>query len=468
MPRVCAIGDLVAHSTRSIEERKRALSAHLGPTELSASSRSTLSPERRREILAHLLTGCKACRAAIGWNRRVRESLQVPEQPIAWRVASYDQPVASSFEQAIRLKRVLDEQRKQAEEAAALLANGNGLASIPDEGLGVYEALLQRASALRHNDPQETIRLTRRAAAVAERLDPAVYGNRQVADFQARAWGELGNALRAGDDLLEAEQAFERAFEVLERGTGARSLEVRLHDLHASLLGTQRRFQLAFFALDVVRELYREAGDTHAVGRVLIKKALYLHYSGQSEEALRVNEKGLSSIDEARDPELSFTAFKNHLWYSVGCGRFREAKRLLFRNRHRVQAASRIPRLKIQWLEGRIRYGLDELASAEATFLEVKQGFEEAGLGFAAALASLDAALVQMRLDRPAEAESLVTGAAAVFAALGIHREALSAVRLLQEAFERRKATTQQVEKTVAFLREWENHQDTRASYRLD
>ncbi|HEV7786731.1 MAG TPA: hypothetical protein VGQ28_15400, partial [Thermoanaerobaculia bacterium] len=256
--------------------------------------------------------------------------------------------------------------------------------------------------------------------------------------------------------------------DVLERGTGAAALEVRLHDLHASLLGTQRRFELAFFALDVVRDLYREAGDTHAVGRVLIKKAAYLYYSGQSEEALRVNAEGLASIDEARDPELSFTAFKNHLSYLVDRGQFREAKRLLFRNRHRVQAASRMLRLKVRWIEGRIRYGLEELASAESAFLEVKQGFEEAGLGFAAALASLDAALVRMRLDRPAEAESLVTGAAAVFAALGIYREALSAVMLLKEAFERQTATALLVERTVAFLRESENNPDAGYDSRLD
>jgi tetratricopeptide (TPR) repeat protein len=464
---------LVANCPRLIEEQQKKgsppLSEHLNPAELSDSLHRTLSPERRREILSHLLTGCKACRSAIGWNRRVRKSLQVSELPLAWRVAAYDQPVASTFEQAIRLKRVLEEQQEQAREASALLARGERLAAIPEEaGLGLYEALLQRVSALRHDDPQETVRLARMAVTVADRLDPAVYGERQKADFEARAWGELGNALRAADDLWEAEQAFEHAFDVLERGTGAKLLVVRLHDLHASLLGTQRRFQLAFFALDVVRNLYREAGDNHAVGRVLIKKALYLHYSGQSEEALKVNAQGLASIDEARDPELSFTAFKNHLWYSVDCGRFREAKRLLFRNRNRVHTASRIPRLKILWLEGRIRYGLEELASAEATFLEVKQGFEEAGLGFAAALASLDAALVQMRLDRPAEAESLVTSAAALFAALGIHREALSAVMLLKEAFQRQTATTVLVERTVAFLRESENNPDASYVSRLD
>ena len=86
----------------------------------------------------------------------------------------------------------------------------------------------------------------------------------------------------------------------------------------------------------------------------------------------------------------------------------------------------------------------------------------------AAALASLDAALVRMRLDRPAEAESLVTGAAAVFSALGVQREALSAVLLLKEAFERRTATVVLLERTVAFLRESENTPDARFDSRLD
>jgi hypothetical protein len=86
----------------------------------------------------------------------------------------------------------------------------------------------------------------------------------------------------------------------------------------------------------------------------------------------------------------------------------------------------------------------------------------------AAAMASLDAALVRMRQDRIAGAEELVTEAAAVFAALGIHREALSAVRLLQEAFQRRKATAVLLERTVAFLRELENNPDSGYAFRLD
>ncbi len=443
---------------------------HVTFAELQAGSRSELSAERRRQILFHLLRGCRPCRATIGWNQRVRESLGVPEEPLAQREATYAQPVARSFAAAIRLKRVLEEQQVRAREAADLLAREEGLDMLAagPAGLGVYQALLQRIAAVRHDDPQATVRLSRVAVEVARGLDPAVYGERQVADFQARAWGELGNALRASDDLWAAQDAFEQAFDVLERGTEATALAARLHDLHASLLATQRQFQLAFLALDVVRDLYLEIGDNHAAGRVLLKKAVYLQSDGQPEEALRVHRQGVAWLDESRDPELSFIALKNHVGFLVDCGRFREAKRLLFRNRHRRDSAGRMTAVKLRWLEGRIRYGLGELAAAESAFREAKQSLEEAGLGFAASLASLDAAVVVMRLGRTAEAERLVTDAAAVFTALGIQREALSAVRLLQEAFERRKATIVLLERTVAFLRELEGNPDASYAFRLD
>jgi tetratricopeptide (TPR) repeat protein len=457
-------------------KKEAELSEHLTPMELQAGSRSAISSQRRQEILFHLLQGCPACRAAVGWNRRVRESLGVSEELLARREATYDQPVARSFEQAIRLKRVLEEQRAQARVAATVLAEGEdareGLAALAERlepaELGVYEALLHRISALRFDDPVERVRLARRAVEVAGSLDPATYGDRQVADFQARAWGELGNSLRAADDLWEAQHAFERAFDVLERGTGATALMARLHNLHASLLGTQRRFELAFLALDVVRDLYLEMGDTHSAGRVLVKKAVYLQYSGQPEEALQVLQKGIAWIDEVQDPTLLVIALHNHLSILVDCGRFREAKRLLFRNRRRIQRAGHVQRLRLVWVEGRVRHGLGEMASAESLLLEAKQGFEAAGMHLAAAVASLEAAMVRMRQDRIPEAEELVTEAAAVFAALGIHREALSAVRLLQEAFERRKATAVLLERTVAFLRELEKNPDAHYAFRLD
>src|SRR4030095_16468789 len=60
------------------------------------------------------------------------------------------------------------------------------------------------------------------------------------------AWGDLANAHRVANNLAEAEQAFGKAFEYLLQGTGDPYIKARLHDLHASFLGTRREFDLAF------------------------------------------------------------------------------------------------------------------------------------------------------------------------------------------------------------------------------
>jgi hypothetical protein len=111
---------------------------------------------------------------------------------------------------------------------------------------------------------------------------------------------------------------------------------------------------------------------------------------------------------------------------------------------------------RLRWLKGQIEYGLKNFAAAEEVFLEVKEGFENLGLGFAAAVAGLDLALTWMRQGRLGEAEQVVLESAGMFAALQIHREVLGAVQLLKEAFRLKKASVELVAETVAFLREWD------------
>ena len=257
------------------------MSEHLTPAELQAVLRDELSPDRWREVVRHLLHGCAECRAVMG------EGLHplVPDQESA-----YDRVIQVSFEGALRTARLLriqqdgewDELPVQDLELPA--AAEENQASI--EGLRALESLLERSYALRYDDPWKMVRLARRAVEMALRLDPAVFGARRVADQQARAWAELANAYRVAEDLWEAERAFGNAFKGLERGTGDRLLRARLFELHASLLGTQRKFALALEALDVVFALYQEAGDVHLAGRSLITKGMYLHSCGRSEEAI--------------------------------------------------------------------------------------------------------------------------------------------------------------------------------------
>jgi tetratricopeptide (TPR) repeat protein len=423
--------------------------------------KGALAPDRQREIVWHLARRCLLCHAVLAKVLPGQEPIS-PEEDDA-----YERAITSCFQWALRMER----HRKDEEDwlrAAALLALGEGALAIaekgdmPLQGLGVYRALLDRSWAVRHDNTREMVNLAKTAVDVAKKLETASYGEPQVADYQARALGELGNAYRAADELWAAQRSFGNAFRILERGTGDRLLKARLHDLHASLLAAQRKFSFAIDALDVVYSLYHESGEFHLAGRSLITKAIYTHRNGRSAEAIKINEKGLAEIDEQSEPGLSAWALHNQVLFLQACGRHREARKLLFENRSRLTGTGRINELKLRWAEGRISLGLKNFEAAGEAFLEVKAGFLETEQGFAGALVCMELALTWMHQGKVGEAREVVVEAAGVFSALEIHREVLGAVQLLNDAFRIDKATVALVERVISFVREWEINPDAR------
>jgi tetratricopeptide (TPR) repeat protein len=373
--------------------------------------------------------------------------------------AAYDALLDRTEEFARRTARLPRHEVKRFRRALALLQSGRGVDALAKDGdmlvkgLGVYEAVLARSWAVRFDNPCEMCHLARVAVEVAEHLDAEVLGESAVKDYQARAWGELANAYRVADRLQEAGQAFGTAFELARQGTRDPRLRMRLLDLEASLLGTQREFALALPRLTSLAELHHEAGDPHREGRALIKQAAYTFYSGRPRKALELNSEALGLIDEEREPSLAAVAAQNQLLFLVECGRFREARTILFKNRARFTNPGQVLWLKVRWLEGRIDHGLRQLDRAEAIFREVKKGFEEAGMGFACALAGLDLALTLMCQGRWDEAVAETLQAAAMFEALSVHREALGVVVFLEQEFQRRRGNRALLENTVWFLR---------------
>ena len=434
------------------------MSEHLTASELKLALNKELSPERMAEVGCHLTEGCPSCRAMLARAYRPSQDPLTPDED-----AEYDLVIESAFKFAVRTEKLFNQGdsavRKAAMIATAELAH---MFSARDRKVITYETLLQWSWSVRHENPRSMVELASAAVHVANQLDPAIHGARKVADHQARAWGELGNAYRAADDHWEAHRAFGKAFQFLQDGTGDPLIKARLHDLHSSLLGDQRKFDLAFQNLDLVVALYKEINDLQSAGRALIKKAMYTHYSGRSEDALVINQKGLALIDEKRDPSLPVNALLNQLWFLVACGRFKDAKTLLFRNRRKIHEGGRILAIKLRWLDGQISYGLGDAKTAESIFQEVKEKLEAEALGFAAALASLDLAMAQMRQGKREEAKAVASEAAAVFAALNIHREVLGTVELLKDAFRLEMASAALVERVVSFIREWEINPEAR------
>jgi tetratricopeptide (TPR) repeat protein len=351
--------------------------------------------------------------------------------------AAYDRAISAAFATALDHERSLRLEReagaRQAEEI--FLAHPSDTPDLPEGPIswGFCEAVINRIRSLRHTDPIGMLVLAHVGCQAVDRLDAELYSAEQKTDMQARAWGELANAYRLNDDITQAEVAMARAMDLRVQGTGDPLLYASIADLNSSLLCFQRRFKEAFRMLDLAYGIHRRLSGSHEVGRVLILKGLYTAVAGRPEEGLQFLVRGLTLIDRARDTYLVFQALHNILLLRVELGEYEDARRQLQRMRPLYAAhATPLDLIKLHRIEGEIAAGLGDLVTAEATFQQIRHEYEEAGRGYHAVLASLDLANIWLRQGRTAEVRGLVADVVSAFRALGVEREALSALHMLE------------------------------------
>lgn len=418
------------------------MTGHPDRATLEAFLYDRLQASQRNGVLVHLLGGCTSCRETMEpladamFHPGELEAELTPEQDVA-----YDDAISAAFAKAMSWREQAAP-REDVEAKIQLLLEGGDLPT--EAGFwtpGLSEALMEQARDLRHQ-PAEMLRLATFAREAADRIDPAERGLRETADLRARAGAELANAWRANDNLAEAEAAMIRALELRIEGTGSEHLLARMADLSASLFCDQRRFGEAFQMLDTAHSLYTKLGSAHDAGRVLVMKGLYTGYTGNAEEGLQILAQGLAAIDRDRDPRLAFRTLHNILLFRVELGEFGEAQRQLQRMRPLYNRyAGPHERVKLRSIEGKIAAGLGDLPQAEELFREVRRELDAAGLGYQAAIISMDLAAVCIRLGKKTEVRRLVTEMVATFRSLGVEREAMAALLMLNEAIEQDQAT---------------------------
>lgn len=421
--------------------------------------------------VAHLLGGCGPCRQEMSPLATAMFTPDAAPEPhlSAEEDAAYDRVISAAFARALSHEQILRTEREVAgrkvEELLRSLRRSEP-ASLPEGSIswGLCEALIDKSYGLRHEDRTAMLQMADLARLAADRLDPATYGAGRRKDMQARTWAELANAYRITDDFAQAEAAMACALELRTEGTGDPLLYARIADLNASLLCDQRRFKDAFRMLDLAYAIHRRHSDSHEVGRVAILKGLYTGYAGKPEEGLQLLVRGLSMIDRDRDPKLVFHTLHNVLLLRVELGQFEQARRQLQRMRPLYAVhAGWLDLVKLHKLEGEIAAGLGDLVTAEATFQQIRQDLNDAGLGYEAALFSLDLAAVWLRQGRTAEVRALAAEMVATFRVLGVEREAMSALYMLQDALDRDQATLEVLRLTAGILRRLQNEPATRA-----
>jgi tetratricopeptide (TPR) repeat protein len=315
------------------------------------------------------------------------------------------------------------------------------------------EILLEHAQEAGFSDPVRSSELARLAVTLADLLAGEMAGE-GIEGLRARAWAQLGNALRIRSDHAGAERMFEVAAGLLESGQVSPLESARVLDLQASLKRDQRRFDEATVLMDQVITIYRGLGQKALLGRALKQKSMICGESGDPEAEIALLRRALELLSPEGEP-LTFLAARHNLILALcAAERPRDAFALLFHTRpFYLKQGDRLNLLRLRWAEGTVALGLQRHEQAAVAFHEVREAFLDLGLDYDAALASLDLTEVYAIQGRTADVRRLAEEMLEVFQSRNIHREALGALAVLQQAARLEKAGLVLVREVSSFLR---------------
>ncbi len=296
---------------------------------------------------------------------------------------------------------------------------------------------LNRGFELGAQDPSQALELTSLAVVIAESLREESLPPGLVIDLRAKAYALKGNSSRIGSDLVGAEQALDRASELISTGSNDLSVQATVHALQGSLFAEQLKFHEAFACLDRAIVIYRQIGDTAEVVRTSLVMAMHQANSGRPRVAVQSLNEILADADELEVPRLSLAVRHNLAFSLVACGRSKEADKLFpaIKKLHLV-TRNAVDLIRFKWLEGQLAVDSDRLSEAEGLFVEVKQFFVDKEMAHDVALVSLDLAGIYLRQGRVAELKALAAEMLTIFSALKIHQETLAALAFCRKAQE--------------------------------
>jgi tetratricopeptide (TPR) repeat protein len=407
---------------------------------------------RNARVLRHLLAECPACREnllSMGWKPERLERLvyltgeAAPESTLqASGGYNYDRAFAKADEAvaqflvpaplpAVPPQELLAElDRHPLADQVSLVERDERFASP-----GLVQWLIDRSHAKRYTDPDEMLHWSRVARSTATRSSPeSVGGAVKLADLQARAWGQFGNALRVTGRMREAEEALSTAQRHLEAGTGDPALRAKVFEQIASLHTFQRRFDAAIAVLTEATEIYRHLGESHALARTLVQEAIAKLYSGEAENAVVILNQAIPLIDQEGDPHLLFAACHNLVQCYINLDQPEQALSIYSEMRDLYKEFSDpLLLLRTAWQEGHLLRDLGHLQAAEGALLRARTGFLKMDLMYEAAVVSLDLAAIYVKLRAVESCKQTVAETIPIFRALGVVRETFASLLQLQQ-----------------------------------
>ncbi|HYG61912.1 MAG TPA: hypothetical protein VEL74_04990 [Thermoanaerobaculia bacterium] len=302
-------------------------------------------------------------------------------------------------------------------------------------------------------EPGEALRLASLARLIAHRNPriPNSFG------LLALATAEMANACRVGDDPRQADEHFQHArYVITHLGVTDTAILGRIDHLEGSLRMDQRRFKRAQGLLTRAAMLYRVSGDTVETARVLITLGLMLFHRGDTALAAEATTAAIEGLRDGQEPRLLMNARYNLALFLTEDGKYDAAAAMLDADADLYRAFPEPwTQLRLHWLRGKITLGQGDEVDAEWIFLEVRDGFIAQGNGYDAAMVSIeDLAQLYARKGRTADLRRLAEEIYPIFQAQDVHREAMAALLLFQEAARQEALTVQAVREYATYFRD--------------
>jgi tetratricopeptide (TPR) repeat protein len=287
-------------------------------------------------------------------------------------------------------------------------------------------------------------------------------GRHGAAEAHIVALAHQGNALRALGRLPDAARSFRQARNLLRLGFDSGTTRQAITDLGVSALvdwmeGAYFKevceFERAEELLTRAAILYALEENTAKVHQVVLSMAELFAFQGRIDDAIEAVSRVLASLAEVDNPRLYWMARFSHATYLTEAGLYDAASAELaaFRAASPELAGSYV-KPRMQWVEGRIAFGLGELDQAERSFMAARRAYLAQESGINMALVSLDLALVYLHLRRPDKLSEIAEELALIFDANEVHREAAAALMLFQEAVRQETVNARYLDRLRRYL----------------
>lgn len=361
-----------------------------------------------------------------------------------------DNPFGVAYEQlhhdAARMKRRIEWERQRApDQLAELLARPEGDWEGAVEALGaptfsLAELALQRSLGLVHSDPERSCELARLGRMVADRLPEDMYGRERVADLRGYAWAVCGNALRVACELRQAAEAFAHAHRWLEQGSGYALEAIQVLELEVFLCRDTSDFAAALAKSSELISAYEASGRTKDMARAMVTRATIHEVMGEAEQAVEILERAEYLGGSVDDPWLRLCIRHTLIFSLARVGRIGEAAELLQNSWGLYEQFARPAVLaRRHWAQGLIALGRGAAGEAAEQLAEARRIFAQHGYLIDTALVTLELAVALAERFRWDRVEELARETLALLEGQPVHREALAAVRMLEEAGARRR-----------------------------